>query len=80
MWAIGAIFAELFTLTPIFPGERYLMFCLWLCATVMMARQLNSLMYLINFIHSRTSYLLCWLHLNILWSHVFTFSIYGSGF
>jgi predicted metallopeptidase len=23
MWAIGAILAELFTLTPIFPGERY---------------------------------------------------------
>jgi hypothetical protein len=42
MWAIGAILAELFTLTPIFPGERYFyrpIFSLWLCAAVMMARQ-----------------------------------------
>lgn len=24
MWAVGAILAELFTLTPLFPGERYI--------------------------------------------------------
>jgi len=23
MWAVGAIIAELFTLSPIFPGERW---------------------------------------------------------
>ena len=25
MWAIGAILAELFTLTPLFPGETYVL-------------------------------------------------------
>jgi len=25
MWAVGAILAELFTLTPLFPGERYIL-------------------------------------------------------
>jgi hypothetical protein len=27
MWAVGAILAELFTLSPLFPGEQYVLTC-----------------------------------------------------
>ena len=50
MWAIGAILAELFTLTPIFPGERYLKSPMFshLCHLLV---DFCAFTYLINFIN-----------------------------